>query len=308
MNLTKHLALLSLLLLAPVGCSPAGDEADAEAISLLGDPLRPLTDSAESHAEKVANLDAAKARYDAAPDDLDAAIWYGRRLAYLYRYREAVEVYTKALETHPDEPRLLRHRGHRYLTLREFTNAVRDLSRAAELVDGTEDEIEPDGIPNARNQPTSTLHFNIWYHLGLAYFCTGEFSQSYNAFGACYGIAQVNADSLVAATHWLYVTSRRIKLDADAEALLEPINLELDVIENRDYLDLLMMYKGHFTPEQLLESKEGTSWATRAFGVAHYKLSEGDPDTAHDLYLQIVEAGPWPAFGALCAEAELARL
>lgn len=302
-------ALLTLPLIFAACEEPAQQvEATAEGISLLGDPLIPPVDSAEDRADKLARLKAAQADYATNPDDLEAAIWVGRRLGYLYRYREAIDVYTKALEKHPDHPKLLRHRGHRYLTLRQFSKAIRDLSRAAEVMDGQEDEIEPDGIPNARNEPRTTLKFNIWYHLGLAYFCNGEYSQAYSAFGECYSLSKANGDSFVACTHWLYVATRAIKLDADAEMLLEPITLELDVIENKDYLDLIMLYKGHFTPEEALQGETPLARATRGFGVAHFLKANGDADAANDLYLKIVSEGPWPSFGALAAEAELSRL
>ena len=63
---------------------------------------------------------------------------------------------------------MYRHRGHRYVSIREFDRAIADLEYAATLIEGTEDEIEPDGMPNAMNIPVSSLHSNIWYHLGLA--------------------------------------------------------------------------------------------------------------------------------------------
>ncbi len=54
--------------------------------------------------------------------------------------------------------------------IREFDRAIQDFEKAATLIEGTEDKIEPDGLPNAQNIPVSTLHTNIWYHLGLAYY------------------------------------------------------------------------------------------------------------------------------------------
>mgnify|MGYP006178114509 CR=1 FL=1 len=54
---------------------------------------------------------------------------------------------------------------------------VADLERAASLVRGRPDEVEPDGAPNRFNIPTSTLQSNIWYHLGLAYYMRGEFGE-----------------------------------------------------------------------------------------------------------------------------------
>jgi hypothetical protein len=102
------------------------------------------------------------------PNAADSIIWLGRRTAYLGNYTNAVRIFSSGIVLPPKEARLYRHRGHRYLTVRCFDDAIRDLETAAKLINGKPDEIEPDGLPNAKNTPTSTLQSNVWYHLGLA--------------------------------------------------------------------------------------------------------------------------------------------
>jgi tetratricopeptide (TPR) repeat protein len=58
------------------------------------------------------------------------AIWLGRRLAYLGRYRDAIDALTKGIAKHPTEARLYRHRGHRHITIRKFALAIADGDRA----------------------------------------------------------------------------------------------------------------------------------------------------------------------------------
>src|SRR5262245_4230558 len=108
---------LSFVLLA-VCASPA-----PEAVSVDGRPLRPPEMAAALRAERVAKLREARAAYDLRPGDVDAIVWLGRRTAYLGRYREAIDLYTQGLAQHPDSAELLRHRGHRYITLRRFDRA-----------------------------------------------------------------------------------------------------------------------------------------------------------------------------------------
>src|SRR5688500_17438310 len=140
---------------------------DVEATSLLGQPLsRPVLPE-ETRRRYEEALAEARLRSSADPGDADAMIWLGRRTAYLGRHRDAIEIYTRGIQRHPRDARFFRHRGHRYITIRDFDRAIDDLERAASIVSGREDEIEPDGIPNARNTPTSTLQANIWDHLGL---------------------------------------------------------------------------------------------------------------------------------------------
>ena len=96
----------------------------AEAASLLGRPLArpPLT--ADRQATLEANLATATAAFVKAPDDADAILWLGRRTAYLGRFREAVEIYTRGIARHPRDARFYRHRGHRYLCLLYTSDAA----------------------------------------------------------------------------------------------------------------------------------------------------------------------------------------
>ena len=79
----------------------------------------------------VQQLDTARAEYEANPDDADNIIWYGRRRAYTGDYRGAIEVFSEGIEKFPDDARMYRHRGHRYITIREFDRAIADLEKAA---------------------------------------------------------------------------------------------------------------------------------------------------------------------------------
>src|SRR5215213_4686900 len=58
------------------------------------------------------------------------------------------------LPKNPDDPRLYRHRGHRYITVRDLGPAILDFEKAARLIEGRPDEVESDGLPNSKNIPT----------------------------------------------------------------------------------------------------------------------------------------------------------
>src|SRR5690554_911985 len=66
----------------------------------------------------------------------------GRLEGYLKNYDDSIRVLSEGLEKFPDDAPLLRHRGHRYITVREFDKAIADFERAAGLVEGKPDEIE----------------------------------------------------------------------------------------------------------------------------------------------------------------------
>ena len=328
--------LLALVAATTAGCGSAVDRVPepvsssagatgAEAVSFLGEPLRPTAPPDDFVAEQEGLLAEARERLEAAEpgseEAADARIWVGRRLGYLGRYREAIAVFTEGIEEDPDsdliQARFLRHRGHRWLTLREPERAESDLERAAELIEGKPDEVEPDGLPNARGIPTSTLRTNVYYHLGLARYLQGvlgeeeAFEGALEAYRECLE-ASKNPDMRVATSHWLYMTLRRMGRDDEddeAEAVLEPIYAGLDVIENHAYHQLLLMYRGEVSPEEMLAEagEEGSlDFSTVAYGIANWHLYNGRTEEAEALFRRIVEAGNWPSFGHMAAEAELA--
>src|ERR1700741_1405108 len=181
----------------------------------------------------------AEARKNAETDpSADNLIWLGRRIAYLGHYKDAIKIFTEGAEKFPDDARFLRHRGHRLITLRCFDLAIADLNHAAKLVKGKPDQIEPDGLPNARNIPTSTLQSNIWYHLGLAHYLKGDFKAALKAYREAEKVS-TNPDMLVATAHWLYMTLRRLGREKEAAKVATAIKPDLDVIENGDYYKLI---------------------------------------------------------------------
>lgn len=313
--------LLAVAVLA-AGCAggapqPDGDGAplaaewteDYEALSLLGEELRAPELTDERRAELERQLAEARAAYERDPTDADAIIWLGRRTAYLGRYREAIAIFTEGIAKHPGDARMYRHRGHRFITVREFDAAIADLERAAALVRGKPDEVEPDGMPNAYGIPTSTLQSNIWYHLGLAYYLKGEFEAALEAFRACMEVA-TTPDMHVATADWLYMTLRRLGRDEEAAAVLEPITADMQILENHAYHRRLLMYKGELPPDSLLagDASETLQMATQGYGVGNWYLYNGDRERAREIFERVVSLGNWPAFGHIAAEAELARM
>ncbi|MBA3889557.1 MAG: tetratricopeptide repeat protein [Gemmatimonadaceae bacterium] len=281
-----------------------------QAISLLGDTLRsfPLTDAARARYER--DLAAARAAYANAPADADSVIWFGRRLAYLGRIREAIEVYSRGIALHPDDPWMYRHRGHRYVSMREFDRAIADFERAATLMDGRPDEVEPDGQPNAQNTPIGTLKSNVWYHLGLAHYLEGDFAAAVPIYRREMEEAS-NDDRRVSTAHWLYMSLRRLGRDAEAADVIARIPSRMNVIENDTYHHLLLMYKGEMPVDSVLKpdasGEMSVTDATAAYGIGNWHLSNGRRAEAERIFRRILAGGQWGAFGYIAAEAELAR-
>lgn len=270
-----------------------------------------VPDSRDVESARLArDLAEAQAAYDRDPGDEMAAVWLGRRLGYVQRHAEAVAAFTRGLERHPDSAWLLRFRGHRYITLRRFDDAVRDLERAREIAATRPDEVEPDGAPNAAGVPVGTLRSNVDYHLGLAHFLRGDFEAAWHAYDAGFERARVNPDRLVSHTYWAWMTLRRLGRAEEAARLLEPLRADLPLLENATYLALLLHFRGDLDETALFAGAPSgkNDAATRGFGAGMKHLLDGDQAGARQRFQRVVEAGPKNAFGCIAAEAELARL
>jgi tetratricopeptide (TPR) repeat protein len=265
-----------------------------------------LTETARKTYET--KLAEARVDFEKNPGKADAAIWLGRRTAYLGNYREAIKIFSDAIARFPQDARLYRHRGHRLLTIRCFDDAVRDFETAARLVRGKPDEIEPDGLPNARNTPTSTLKSNIFYHLGLAYYVKGDFKRALKAYREAEKVS-TNPDMSVATRHWLYMTLRRLGKTKEAEKTVAGVADDLDIIENDDYYKLIKLYQGKAKAEDLLKEIGGKantlSNASLGYGLGNWFLYNSERGNAEKIFRRITAGDQWASFGYIAAEAEL---
>lgn len=297
--------------LAIAGCSKPDRADDSGPRSLLGAPL-PELELAPAFVEKQERLlEEARARTEADPNDVDAWIWVGRRQAYLGRYADAIETFTHAMTFAPEDARLYRHRGHRWITLRQFDRAIEDLSRARDLMVDAPDRVEPDGLPNAQNTPTSTLYTNVYYHLGLAHYLEENHLEAHNAYTA--GLrASKNPDMTSAMVYWLILTHWSWPGDmADIQAFIHRVDPDWELIENHDYHAMVRSFAPGGDPEALLAPAAeagGVRFATVGYGVGAWHWNHDRRDRAIEIWEQVVADGPWNAFGAIAAEAMLARL
>lgn len=292
----------AMMVVLVAGCGAVADVVEAR--SLDGRALLAPAMTADVKAKRETDLAAAEAEFAKNPDDADALIWVGRRLGYLGRFRAAIAIFSRGIAQHSDDARFLRHRGHRYITLRQFTRAIDDLARAVPIMLSKPDAIEPDGQPNARNAPTGTLYFNVYYHLALARYLAGDFEAAAATWAECQRVSQ-SPDKLVATSYWHYLTLRRLGRDDAARALLAPIRADLEVIENHAYHRLLLAFAAGTASESMLEGAADNDLATLGNGVATFLWLAGERERALALWQRVIATTPWPAFGHIAAEVEI---
>jgi tetratricopeptide (TPR) repeat protein len=294
------------------GCTTA-EEKSVSAVVLTGldgkeyfQPSRSVNDqarldSALTVAQKNLETDSSEENF----------IWMGRRQAYAYQYKQSIETFSKGLEKFPESYKLYRHRGHRYITIRDFSRAVADLQQAAALMPPVL-EIEPDGQPNKLNIPLSTTQFNVWYHLGLAHYLRGDLESAARAYEKCLEVSN-NDDLITATVDWYYMTLRRMGRVQEANALLSKIHDKMNIIENDSYYLRLQMYQGRIAPDSVLSVNDNASdadlsIATQGYGVGNWYLCNSDTVTAIDIFKRVTTGKYFSAFGFIAAEADLVRL
>ncbi len=275
--------------------------AQPQATSLFGEALYARPDTVGS----VAQADSALAE---APDDVELVIAAGRVRRNFWQYRQAMALYTRAMELAPEDWRPYRFRGHRHISVREFDQAIVDLEAARER---------------------APMNWDVAYHLGLAYFLAGRFDAAAEEYTRCLDLADdpdaraahgedfrscsqnaADQESRVAMVEWAVRALRRSGRHDDAMRLLESITPDLPVEENVAYYHDLLFYKGLKTADELLSPGEDAPYRleTVGFGVANWLLVEGDTARAIGILEEIAEHPWWPGFGRIAAETELARL
>ncbi len=278
-----------------------------QAYSLLGDTLRAPDLAPDIFEEYNANLLQAIIDYRSDPENIDVLIWMGRRTAYLGEYREAVRIFTEGIFKKPEDPRLFRHRGHRFITLRMLDAAIQDFEDAENRMRNLPDEVEPDGLPNEFGIPTSTLKSNVWYHKGLAHYLKGEFERAIESYDKAFEL-ELTDDMRIATLYWYYMSLRRLGRDDLAGRAIAGVDENLELLENDAYLNLILVFKGIFHPDQLMEATDDALQnATIGYGIGNWHYINGREDRAYEIWRNIYDGSNWPAFGFIASEAELAR-
>lgn len=228
----------------------------------------------------------AEAALGADPRNVDRIIALGVAQSGARQFREAITTFTRGLESSPDHPMLLRWRGHRYLSVREFDKAYDDLSRGL--------------------RADSTIYGTL-YHLGIVKFAGGDFAGAAELFARAQPRAP-DAGELAGSTDWLWMSLMRAGKSSDAAAMLarRPDSLPID----NAYTRRLKLYRGEITADNVFTAADtaDVQVATLSYGVGNWYLTRGDTARARNWFERSVQSGGWPGFGFILSEVELRRL
>ncbi|MGH9315404.1 MAG: tetratricopeptide repeat protein [Vicinamibacterales bacterium] len=272
-------------------------------LSLLIQPASPASEAAKAYAEandafaKAGNDQAANEKTLAAferaialdPSKADYHVGKGRTLARLRRYDDAFSAYGAALKLEPNNPMILRYRGHNYINVKRLDDALADLTKAEAM------KKDDNGI---------------YYHLALAHYLKGNYAEAATAYEGCVRTAPATDEGPVACKAWQYLALRRAGRAADAQKVLETVNADLKVTEGAAYLDRLLLFKGVKTEaEAAKRMEEGPlQVSTAGYGIGMWHLLNGRPDRAKEYFTKATASDAWNAFGFVASDVELKRM
>jgi tetratricopeptide (TPR) repeat protein len=260
-----------------------------------------------------------------------------RLKGYLNKHAESVALLTEALELEPGDPRLLRFRGHRRISIRDYKGAIEDLREAAAKIDTVEDEhemyqpeVEKDVISLILGKPedvrpqhlsekdadaetlkryNTTLHTSVWYHLGVAQYLDGDLAGCLASFRNA-ETSSKHQEGTVAAQDWQYMALRRLGRDAEAEEVLDRFRQIALVDEDHlvGYEGRMRLYTGEITPDELWAMCDGNDLktVTQGYGLGNWHYYNGELDKAREVFDGVLRTGVTHAFAYLAVTSEYA--
>ena len=240
----KNILICFLSVLIPITVAGQANEVP-QASSLKGKPLYSPVQDPKIIAKSDSTIAAIRAAGNLTEDNY---VEIGRQLVATARYKEAVENYSTGLERFPNSFKLLRHRGHRYLTLRKLDLVIKDLVKASDLIKSKPDSWEVD----ATGKQTDTYQHQIDYHLGVYYFLTKSYKEAVLAFEKSLKEAH-EPNEIVGTTDWLYNAYQRNGQKAEAEKLIKSMGTTDKADHEQAYFRRILLYRGMLTPTELVD-------------------------------------------------------
>lgn len=259
-----------------------------------------------------------------------------RLKGYLNKHAESVALLTEALEQEPGDVRLLRFRGHRRISVRDYRGAIEDLTQAAAKLDTVEDEyemyqpeVEKDVVSLILGKPedvrpqhlrdadaetlkryNTTLHTSVWYHLGVARYLDGDFEGCLDSFRNAEKSSK-HQEGTVASQDWQYMALRRLGRDAEAGQVLDRFRQIALVDEPHlvGYEGRMRLYTGEITPDELWAMCDGNDLktVTQGYGLGNWHYHNGDTAKAREVFDGVLKTNVTHAFAYLAVVSEYAN-
>ena len=176
----------------------------------------------------------ARAALTAEPRDVQRIIALGVAQSGARQFREAIATFSRGLTIAPNNAMLYRWRGHRYISIRQFDNALADLRRGYQL---------------------DSTNYGILFHLGVLRFAKRDFAGAATMFAKAQPLAPDGGER-AGSTDWLWMSLSRANRPAEAAAMLARRADTLPAPPGYAYVSRLRLYRGETAPEALVTASD----------------------------------------------------
>lgn len=290
-----------------VAVTPQEDTAQQDrenVVSLFGNDLPPL----EIPSRKLRQVNRLLLMYQQAfenyPDSLTILMKYARTLDEVGNRKRAGEVYTVGVENFPEASEIFQYRGLNLIMLRQFEEAVKNLEMAVLLNRNSTEETDA-YLDESFSE--GSRQFYSWYYLGLAHYYSRNYDSAVSSFRKCLEITDKD-DHNIMTYYWLYIIYQEIGNPKLADSFLKEIDTKMTVNKSVGYYRGLLLFKGLFKPNRLMQFTFDNSGnivdPVQAYALAiWYKLNE-KPVESMELINQVVGTYRWDDFGYLASEVD----
>lgn len=204
-------------------------------------------------------------------------------------HREAINAYAMGLSYDPFYPLLYRHKGHAFINIAKYFESAADFEMGLRL------------------DPSS---WDMWYHLGLAYFLMEDYERAEYAYSRCYELTE-SENEIPAITDWYWMTLMHLGKQEEAEKIISKIHQNMDVESNDGYFKRCLVYKGVLEPEVVVAEAERLDdhmYATYTYGIAFYYQLNGEKEKAFSILKKITDRNEgWSGFAEHAARRDIKK-
>lgn len=211
----------------------------------------------------------------------------GKALDRQLRYRESIEVYTRAIALDPMSLEALRLRAGRYLSTLQVKNALRDFAGCLSL-----------GGDKAE----------IWYRMGICHYFAGEYREAMEVLERAYPL--FDEEMGVAVMYWHTMAALREK--KSPSLLYRGYEDDMDIGHHTAYHFAMSAAAGKLgwdeIEDRLAREEDDLEYSIMAYGAAQVGKSRGHGEEAEKLLETVLDRDSfWISFGWLAAFADRQR-
>lgn len=191
-------------------------------------------------------------------NDYNLYINLGKAYNYHLRYKEAIDVFTKAIELDTNNYEGYRCRAPRYLNTFQFNKAYEDYKYCYSFDENSLD---------------------ILYRLGLVEYLRRNYKEANEYFYKALNLEDISGEMLVAVIYWGALTSIRINSKEMLEVFLSKFNLNMDVGHHTAYKMISEVLIDYRTVEEVLSNMEteedDLEYSIVMYGIYNIFLKKG---------------------------------